>query len=111
MKQVVSTFVDVRDIATLHSLAILCEGEGVAGSRLFGASETFSWQQVYDVLNTATPPLNTPIPIGHPGESSIPRVTYNTAKVSQLFPGFQFRGLKESAVDLARQLEGLGWLG
>jgi len=99
------TSVDVRDVATLHSLALV--SEHVAGERIIASNESYSTQQIYDYLNAAGFPN---IPKGQPGVFDTSLSKFSHSRTIELFPEFKFRDLATISVDTAKQLQEKGWL-
>jgi len=96
----VGNAVDVRDVALVHIKAL--ESDEAGGERFIAARGPFSWQVVYDALNTANPPVPN-IPKGIPGAAVVRPNIYCADKAKRVF-GIEFRTLQESLVDMVKNL-------
>ncbi|KDQ10859.1 hypothetical protein BOTBODRAFT_35814 [Botryobasidium botryosum FD-172 SS1] len=93
--------VDVRDVALVHVKAL--ESDQAGGERFIASRGPFSWQVVYDALNTANPPVSG-VPKGVPGAGITTRPNiYSADKAKRVF-GIEFRTLQESVVDMVANL-------
>jgi len=100
-------YVDVRDVAAMHVRALKDEVAG--GQRFLCAAAPFSWQDVYNALHSAEPPLSN-IPKGDPSAKTVHPIIYNSDKARNVF-GFQFRSLQKVAADTLESLRSreAGW--
>ncbi|KAF8322638.1 NAD(P)-binding protein [Clavulina sp. PMI_390] len=108
-----STFVDARDAALVHILAL--ESEQAGGERITASSgEIFAWQDVYDILYDANLGIKSSLP---PKEATygagknktlLPRIS--NEKSLRLFESFKYRSMEESVVDMGRQMIKDGFL-
>ncbi|KDQ18520.1 hypothetical protein BOTBODRAFT_28903 [Botryobasidium botryosum FD-172 SS1] len=96
----ISSVVDIRDVAFVHARAL--EVEEAGGERFIAASVPFSWQTMYDALNSANPPLAN-IPKGTPGTPIVGGAVCISEK-AQAILGAKFRPLQETAVDMVNDL-------
>ncbi|EJT96899.1 D-lactaldehyde dehydrogenase [Dacryopinax primogenitus] len=95
--QFMGSWVDVRDVALAHALALQKEEAG--GERIIVSAGQLTWQDVYDALSS--PSLDPPFPNAPKGTPSAQRKGmqfYSTEFCNKLF-GIQFKGLGESARD------------
>ncbi|KDQ06900.1 hypothetical protein BOTBODRAFT_39260 [Botryobasidium botryosum FD-172 SS1] len=95
-----SNLVDVRDVALAHAQAF--EVEKAGGQRFIAASVPFSWQAIYDALNSANPPVSN-VPKGTPGAPISDRSIFVSEKAQNIL-GVKFRSLRETAVDMLDDL-------
>lgn len=98
-------FVDVRDVAQAHVLAI--EKDDAAGQRLMADSEPFCSQLIADILYEHFRELRGKIPRGEPGTGQEhARKTSNVHDNSRTrkILGLQFIGLEQSVVDTVAQI-------
>jgi nucleoside-diphosphate-sugar epimerase len=98
-----TVYVDVRDMATAHRLAI--EKPDAGGKRFIVSAREISAQKICDLLRSSFPELEERTPLGKPGTSDIPEGAYgvsNEKAVSIL--GLQYRSDEECFVELGRQL-------
>lgn len=127
--KVIGNFVDVRDAALAHILALSTPAAG--GERIISAggegfhtltptvkmgtdtadeTETFAWQDLYDILIdegfASVPGRET---YGKSKAAATPPV-YSNAKSLKLFPGVQYRGLRESVQEMGKELVAAGLL-
>ncbi|KAI0040575.1 NAD(P)-binding protein [Auriscalpium vulgare] len=103
----VAGFVDVRDSALLHVLAL--KNAELSGERLINANGVFAWQDLYDILNEAgydAPGKDTK----GAGEKKHMKLLLRNNKTFKYFPDFKYRGLKESVLDMAVDLKSGGYL-
>jgi nucleoside-diphosphate-sugar epimerase len=93
-------FVDVRDTAAHHSLAL--ETPAAGGERIISSSGPFAWQDIYDILNEAGFPN---VPKGNPGAGKNKvDITYDHSKSEKLFPSVKYRDLKTSVKEMGDTL-------
>ncbi|KAI0289791.1 D-lactaldehyde dehydrogenase [Multifurca ochricompacta] len=95
-------WVDVRDLAVAHKLAL--ETEGAKGERIIISSGPYFWQTLVDVANSITP---APLPNLAKGKPELIKgkpfpLDYSTAKMTRIF-GFKPRGLEEMMRDSLEQ--------
>jgi len=88
-------WVDVRDIALAHVLALQKEAAG--GERIIVTAGHFAWQDMYDQLSSLPNPLPD-APKGTPSEKRDPALVYSSELCGKLL-GIKFRTLGESAHD------------
>ncbi|KZO89724.1 NAD(P)-binding protein [Calocera viscosa TUFC12733] len=96
-----SDWVDVRDTALAHVRAVQVPAAG--GERFLVSGGPFAWQDIYDALATAEPPIPG-IPRGSPGAKR----TYGTPcsnEKSQQILGMTYKPLSETAIDAIRSLD------
>jgi len=92
-------FVDVRDLADAHVLALQKDDAG--GHRFVIAGGSYTWQQVVDILRDKFP--NKQIPVGTP--NAVPPSTYrfDSAKAEK-YLGLKWTALDQTVTDTTRQL-------
>ncbi|CCK69764.1 methylglyoxal reductase (NADPH-dependent) GRE2 KNAG_0D00120 [Huiozyma naganishii CBS 8797] len=97
-------FIDVRDVAKAHVLAI--QKDELLGQRLILSEGRFNTQDILDVLNKDFPTLKGKLPVGKPGTGTVvcdTGATIDNSKSKKLL-GFQFRSLEETIDDTASQI-------
>ncbi|KZT51575.1 D-lactaldehyde dehydrogenase [Calocera cornea HHB12733] len=87
-------WIDVRDVATAHLLALQKEKAG--GERILVAAGAFAWQDVYDSMQSAQ--CSIPMPRGSPGVKRGIMNVADTSKATRLL-GLTYRPLGEAARD------------
>jgi len=98
------SWVDVRDVATLHVEALLKEEAG--GERFLAVSSTHTYQDFLDALNDAgVPGIQKGTPGG--GKGAV-QVSHSGEKASRVF-GIKFRGFAETGRDTVQALRARGW--
>ncbi|KDQ17916.1 hypothetical protein BOTBODRAFT_171618 [Botryobasidium botryosum FD-172 SS1] len=93
-------FVDVRDMATAHVRALQKEAAG--GQRVICSAGPFSWQDLYNALNSAEPPLPN-IPKGDPEAAPAHPILLRSDKTASILE-MEFTGLQKMAVDGLKSL-------
>lgn len=95
-------FVDVRDVAKVHLLAI--ERPETTGKRLYCTGGKFSTQMILDIVNDKFPQLN--LPKGHPGAgpSHIATLAKTSNEKTKTLLNFEFTGLEKIIVDTVEQV-------
>ncbi|KDQ17955.1 hypothetical protein BOTBODRAFT_29272 [Botryobasidium botryosum FD-172 SS1] len=93
-------YVDVRDVAELHVRALTNEAAG--GERFICSAGSFSWQEAYNILNSAEPPISN-VPKGNPAAQSIHQMIHSSDKARFLL-GFEFTSVEKMTVDTLRSL-------
>lgn len=107
-----SSWVDVRDAALSHVLAI--EKEAAGGERLIVASGPFCWQDFIDTANALSPhPMPSKegiLPQGAPGQGkdTVHMVRYDTSKAQRIL-GIAPKGMEETTRDTLADYESRGW--
>ncbi|KAI0037738.1 hypothetical protein FA95DRAFT_1578632, partial [Auriscalpium vulgare] len=102
----VGDWVDVRDTAELHVLAL--ETPALGGERLATTNGLFAWQDIYDVLNAAGYDAPGKATKGA-GAGKVNAPTLK-AKTHKFLPGFKYRSFEESVTDMAAALKEAGLL-
>lgn len=99
-----SLFIDVRDVAKAHLLAI--EVPALAGKRLLLANTKFAMQDIVDTINKQFPALNGRIAVGIPGNGAevVKHIATLDNSQSKKLLGFGFKGLEETAYDTVSQI-------
>ncbi|KAG7700948.1 hypothetical protein KL912_004572 [Ogataea haglerorum] len=93
-------FVDVRDVAKIHKLAL--EKEASYGTRLFIGSQTFTGQTILNILNKNFPEKK--LAVGAPEKDDPNKVLgFNIENVLESIGGYKFISLERSVVDTASQ--------
>lgn len=102
-------FIQVRDAAYLHLLALRTPAAGGERINATANSGRFAWQDLYDILNKYE---FKGVPVGNPGsgyltkkESEKKGQTMSNAKARRLFPGFKFHELEESVAAMGRDFK------
>lgn len=96
-------YVDVRDLADAHWLAITTPE--ASNNRMIICGGRASSQNISDVLREKMPELRDRVPKGVPGGNPLPKSAYFfSSEKAQRVLGLKFRSLEETFVDLARQL-------
>ncbi|KAF9047973.1 hypothetical protein BDP27DRAFT_1395161 [Rhodocollybia butyracea] len=100
-------YVDVRDIAMAHALALQKEDAG--GERLIIINKEFVFQDFIDIANSLSPspiPSHTDLPKGSPGAGKgfQPMVTYDRTKTSKIFPELKYHTMEETTKDTLEDL-------
>ncbi|KAI0041413.1 NAD(P)-binding protein [Auriscalpium vulgare] len=102
----IGDWVDVRDTAELHVLAL--ETPALGGERLATTNGLYAWQDIYDVLNAAGYDVPGKATKGA-GAGKVNAPILN-AKTFKYLPGFKYRGFEESLNDMAVDLKAAGLL-
>jgi nucleoside-diphosphate-sugar epimerase len=99
----VHMYVDVRDLAVAHVAAVTTPEAG--GERIIVSSKAMSTQEIADLFRKNFPELESRIPLGKPGTSSLPEGAYTISneKAKKLL-GVTFRSDEECFVELGKQL-------
>ncbi|EJT99759.1 D-lactaldehyde dehydrogenase [Dacryopinax primogenitus] len=92
--QFVGFWIDVRDVAMAHVLALQKDKAG--GERILIAAGPFAWQDVYDSLQTVESSFQ--MPRGSPGVKRGLVNAADTTKAARIL-GLKYRGLGEAARD------------
>jgi len=105
-----SGWVDVRDLAEAHALALVKEAAG--GERIITSAGEWVWQDWIDVANSLSP---SPIPShtlsrGTPGGAVniVYKVKYDTSKSDRIL-GLKYRTKEELVRDTLADFEARGW--
>ncbi|KAK7013736.1 D-lactaldehyde dehydrogenase [Favolaschia claudopus] len=100
-------WVDVRDIALAHVLAVKKEAAG--GERIIISREAFWWQDWLDATPEAAK-SNPRYQKGKPGSQKdvIPPVSYDASKSVRIL-GIKYRDMEETARDVVSDYEERGW--
>ncbi|KZT58723.1 NAD(P)-binding protein [Calocera cornea HHB12733] len=88
-------WVDVRDVALAHVLALQKEAAG--GERIIVSAGYYAWQDLYDELGKVPTPLPD-TPKGVPSSTRAPPLVYSSEKAETIL-GIKFRNLGESAYE------------
>jgi len=106
--KLVSDWVDVRDSAKQHVLALSTPAAG--GERILSTAGTYAWQDLYDVLHDAGF-KNIPGKESYgAGKSKAATPTFSNAKSLKIFPGFVYHSLSESVKEMGDDLVASGLL-
>ncbi|KAF9442585.1 hypothetical protein P691DRAFT_779323 [Macrolepiota fuliginosa MF-IS2] len=102
-----NAWVDVRDAALAHVLALQKEAAG--GERIVFSAGSFVWQEWLDIVNTIQPyPLPNHSPTkGIPGLEKSHRIQYDTAK-EKIF-GIKFKTMGETSRGTLEDFAQKGW--
>ena len=99
----VHMFVDVRDLATAHVRAAIVPAAG--NQRIIISARAVSSQAVSDLLRSKFPELESRVPVGKPGTSSLPENAYSIGnEKAKSILGSTFRSDEETFVELGKQL-------
>ncbi|KAH7906352.1 hypothetical protein BJ138DRAFT_1162780 [Hygrophoropsis aurantiaca] len=108
-----SNFVDVRDLAEAHTLAL--EKEDAGSKRIIVSAGVWKWQDFIDAANALSPPpkLSKPLPKGNPGAGSsnpatVHMVRFNTDRAKQIF-GIKYRSISDITKDVLADFESKHW--
>lgn len=95
---------DVRDVAEAHLRAY--EVPKAGGERFFICNpETFTDQQVFDILRAELPEGKDRVPTGTPGSGKVISELFTTdVSKSQKVLGLKYRNLEETVVDAVKSL-------
>ncbi|KAF2738789.1 3-beta hydroxysteroid dehydrogenase/isomerase family protein-like protein [Polyplosphaeria fusca] len=96
-------YVDVRDIAQAHVLAM--DAPHARNKRFFVSSGSVTSQQIADILREKVPGAVERVPKGTPGANTLAADAFkgNNTRVKEVL-GLQFRSMEETFSDLGRQL-------
>ncbi|KAH8816955.1 hypothetical protein F5884DRAFT_240895 [Xylogone sp. PMI_703] len=99
-------YVDVRDLATAHLLAMTVPT--AANNRYIICAGEVRSQEIADLIREDVPELRTRTPVGTPGGNLLPETAFgcSSAKAEREL-GLRFRSKRETFVELARQLVGI----
>lgn len=99
-----SMFIDVRDVAKAHILAL--ENPALLMKRLLLANTKFSLQDIVDVINKNFPELNGKITKGIPGNgsSAVENIATLDNSESKRLLNFEFRPFEETVCDTVSQI-------
>ena len=102
-------WVDVRDIALAHVLAM--EKPGAAGMRFFVTAGYFSNKELAEIIAKNFPELSDKVPTGdalkpgdYPEGGPEHSVRFDNSRVREVL-GLKFRGLEECVVDTVKSLQ------
>ncbi|KAG6855973.1 hypothetical protein H0H87_008871 [Tephrocybe sp. NHM501043] len=128
-----SAYVDVRDVAEAHTLAL--EKEAAGGERIIIAAGSYVWQdwrkwtltnhkegctadfllvnEIVDAANSLSPspiPSHPKLAVGYPGAGAVakPPVAYDSSKAARIL-GLNFRTKEEITRDTLADIEERGW--
>ncbi|KAH6903379.1 D-lactaldehyde dehydrogenase [Coprinopsis sp. MPI-PUGE-AT-0042] len=102
------SWVDVRDLADGHVLAL--EKEAAGGERIIVVAGPFVWQEWLDIANAIQPPLlsNHKLPVGFPSIERAYKLTYDTTKEKRIL-GIKHRSKEEVTRDHLEDFAMRGW--
>ncbi|KAH6901040.1 D-lactaldehyde dehydrogenase [Coprinopsis sp. MPI-PUGE-AT-0042] len=102
------SWVDVRDLADGHVLAL--EKEAAGGERIIVVAGAFVWQEWLDIANAIQPPLlsNHKLPVGFPSIERAYKLTYDTTKEKRIL-GIKHRSKEEVTRDHLEDFAKRGW--
>ncbi|KAJ3712943.1 D-lactaldehyde dehydrogenase [Lentinula raphanica] len=106
-------WVDVRDIALAHVLALQKQEAG--GERLLISKGEFVYQDFIDTANALSPspiPSHTDLPKGKPGAGKdfVPKIVYDASKASKILgPELVYHTMEETTRDTLEDFEKRGW--
>ncbi|KAG6875202.1 hypothetical protein C0992_004786 [Termitomyces sp. T32_za158] len=104
-------FIDVRDVAEAHALAL--EKEAAGGERIIISAGPFIWQQWVDVANSLSPSpalSNSKLPIGYPGLAAAakPSAEFDTSKAARIL-GLTYLNQEQVTRDSLANFKERGW--
>ncbi|KAG2007013.1 D-lactaldehyde dehydrogenase [Coprinopsis cinerea AmutBmut pab1-1] len=105
-----SSWVDVRDVAQAHVLAL--ENEKAGGERIIVAEGPFVWKEWLESANTVTPSNAIQTKLANQGIKSttdVYRDLMDTSKEQKIF-GLKLRSMNETTKDILDDFEKRGWL-
>ncbi|KAI0061974.1 D-lactaldehyde dehydrogenase [Artomyces pyxidatus] len=104
--KLIGDWVDVRDCARLHVLAL--QNEAIAGERLITTNGLFAWQDLYDILNDAgyDAPGKETKGVGNSKQYTI----ILNDKTFKFFPDFKYRSLEESVREMGEAFKEGGFI-
>lgn len=94
-------FVDVRDVAKMHILAL--EKPDAAGKRFCCTASSFTWQQVVDILHETYPERK--VAEGGDGAGTVDTIHKTSNKLSRDVLGIEYIDLKKSTIDTIESLK------
>lgn len=100
-------WVDVRDVARAHTLAM---DHRLDGQRLLLCNGKFAAQDILDIINKDFPDIRGKIATGNPGsgkEEAAKIFNYNNDKTRQELVDLKWIGLEQSIVDFTKQYEAI----
>lgn len=102
------SWVDVRDVATMHVAAL--ELEKAHGERFIASAGPFTWQEGLDALHQ-DPDVIPKVTKGKPGNGKKPlsELTYASGEKATKVLGIKFKTLNESLRDTVKALSDRGW--
>ncbi|KAH7912688.1 D-lactaldehyde dehydrogenase [Hygrophoropsis aurantiaca] len=108
-----SAWIDVRDLAEAHSLAL--EKEAAGSKRIIVSAGVWKWQDFIDAANAITPPpkLSNALPVGNPGAgtanpATVHMIRYKTDRANEIL-GLKYRTVAETTKDTLADFEARGW--
>ncbi|KAF8879126.1 hypothetical protein BD779DRAFT_1803440 [Infundibulicybe gibba] len=101
-------WVDVRDVANVHVLAL--ETPEAGGERIIICAGPSVWQDWLDAANALFPPGTSQWKFlrGEPGRKITCMTQYDTSKASRIF-GMKYRSMEETITDTLAGFQRLGW--
>ncbi|KAG5641705.1 hypothetical protein DXG03_004409 [Asterophora parasitica] len=102
-----SAYIDVRDVAESHVLAL--EKEAAGGERIIISAGTFYLPvNAANALSPSPIPSHTPLPVGYPDVATKDPVKYDTTKGARIL-GLKYRTKEELTRDTLADFEKRGW--
>ncbi|KNZ74715.1 NADPH-dependent methylglyoxal reductase GRE2 [Termitomyces sp. J132] len=103
-----SAYIDVRDVAEAHTLAL--EKEAAGGERIIISVGSYVWQDWPRSLSPSPIPSHPNLPVGYPGAGATakPPVRYDTSKAQRIL-GLKYRTKVEVTRDTLADFERRGW--
>ncbi|EIW85968.1 D-lactaldehyde dehydrogenase [Coniophora puteana RWD-64-598 SS2] len=106
-------WIDVRDLAEAHALAL--EKEAAGDERIIVSSSVYKWQDFIDAANKVSPPpkLSQKLAVGNPGAGSanpntVHMISFDTSKAKSIL-GLKYRTIDETTRDTLADFEARGW--
>ncbi|KAG6856805.1 hypothetical protein H0H87_000502 [Tephrocybe sp. NHM501043] len=104
-------FIDVRDLAEAHALAL--EKDAAGGERIIVSAGSFVWQDWLDAANSFNPspiPSHPKLAVGYPGAGATakPPVAYDSSKAARIL-GIKYRTKEDVTRDTLADFENRGW--
>ncbi|GLB36862.1 putative D-lactaldehyde dehydrogenase [Lyophyllum shimeji] len=105
-----ASWIDVRDVAEAHVLAL--EKEAAGGERIIISAGSYVWQDWVDAANSLSPspiPSHPRLPVGYPGaRPDKPVASYDTSKEKRIL-GLKYHTKEETTRDTLADFEKRGW--
>ncbi|KAG6884850.1 hypothetical protein C0993_007783 [Termitomyces sp. T159_Od127] len=105
-----SSYIDVRDAAEAHTLAL--EKDAAGGERIIISAGPYIWQDWLDAAHSLVPspiPSHPNLPVGYPGVQPTGKpMRYDASKAERIL-GLKYRTISEVTQDTLADFEKRGW--